>query len=131
MKSYIKPFTVLLLTLAIGLGIGWFASSFYYKNRVKQLTRLTKQEGFIRHHFEMLQINETQQQQIKPILQKYYTRLELHRASIRKELDSMRTEIKPYLTEEQIKALQHMRRHRGKRGKPDEAPPSGQNAVLE
>jgi len=133
MKSQIKPIIILLLTLIIGFGLGIFASGYFFKQRVDRFTRVARKEGFIRHHFEILEATETQQTTLRPILEKHYQALQGHRDAIRNQIDSMRKDIQPYLTDEQIKKLKE-RKRRKRPGKnrprgPHHAPPPGPDAA--
>ncbi len=123
MKSHIKPFIVILMTLVIGFGLGIFTSGYFFKQRVDRFTRVAREEGFIKHHVEMLEATETQQSEIRPILEKHYRVLEEYRNGIRMQFDSMRMELRPYLTEEQLEKMKQRRRKMRRPGKRRKGPP--------
>ncbi|MEZ4825659.1 MAG: hypothetical protein R3C61_05095 [Bacteroidia bacterium] len=120
MYSQIKPITIILLTLAIGFAAGFLTSGYIVKKRFEQMRKIMDDKAHFENYFsEIAKANPAQMEKIKPILEKYHE--EVHAAQrgffsqMRERSDSLRVELRPYLSDEQIEKVIQSMRFRGKR----------------
>lgn len=69
-------------------------------------------------HHNLLDISPDQEEDVNPILESYFEKLEARRRSVSGIMDSMHQELHPYLSEDQVIRLEEMRerwRHRDKK----------------
>lgn len=101
-----KPILVIAGTLLIGFVLGFFVSVYIINHKIKTIMRCTtNKEGFMNRIYERIDASDEQKKQLYPILQKYSKKstecFDKHKIII----DSMRMELKPYLTPEQMQKL--------------------------
>lgn len=108
----IQPYLLILATLLIGLVLGVLLAGRFYAQRVDQLARMGRPEGFRMHFIERLELSPEQRAQIEPVLDRYFVKIRNQRRRMRSLHDSLRMEIAPLLTEEQRKAFERQRRFR-------------------
>jgi hypothetical protein len=108
MKAY-KLIIAALLLIAIGFAAGFYAHRQLSVKRIKNVAALRSAYGFEEHLFRIIQPSEEQKAQLRPIVEGYAGQIaENNRQSrlMQKSLvDSMRLEIKPFLTSEQVQQL--------------------------
>jgi hypothetical protein len=101
-----KPALIIIGTLLIGFVLGYFVSGTVTHHKIKSYMRVTEKEGFVNMIYDRIDPSDAQKEQLYPILHKYSqksnTCLERHKMVI----DSLRTELEPYLTPEQMKKLE-------------------------
>lgn len=110
MNSRYKSFIIILTTLFIGFGAGFLTSGTLYKNRLNHYRGfLNNQEKFKQNIGEILKADQGQMEQIQPILDKHFPAIMETRKKcgqeIKIKMDSLRNELKPILSEEQIQIL--------------------------
>lgn len=113
MKTKTKSIVVILLTLFIGILLGFLLHSNIMKMRYEQMSELRKPGGLINRMESIIDLSEEQKANIEPILKKHENRFRLFRSEAVSQLDSMRREIKQFLTEDQIKELESFFMNRG------------------
>lgn len=115
-----KPILVLAGTLLIGFVLGFFASGYITHHKIKSFMSHTDKEGFVSMIYERIDATEEQKKQLAPILQKYSEKrtgcLVRHKTII----DSMRTELEPYLTSKQKQKLEKIMGYKGENCSPKE-----------
>ena len=130
MNSRIKPIIIIFTTLFIGFGAGFLTSGMVARYRLDHFKGfMAKEEVFERNMGKMINASPEQMDSIRPILRKHFpgiheTQKEFGRA-MRSKMDSLRTDLKPYLNEEQIELLLRrppFRRPKGRR-RPGGPPP--------
>jgi len=101
-----KPVLILAVTLIIGFVLGFFVSGSVTHHKIQSYMRVTEKEGFVNMIYERIEPSDAQKEQLYPILQKYSqksnTCLERHKVVI----DSLRTELEPFLTTGQMQRLE-------------------------
>lgn len=114
-----KPVLILAGTLIIGFILGFFVSGSVTHHKIQSYMRVTEKEGFVNMIYERIDPSDKQKEQLYPILQKYSqksnTCLEMHKLVI----DSLRTELEPYLTAGQMHKLEKCIGCRGHVCKPE------------
>ncbi|NWF90826.1 MAG: hypothetical protein HXY50_15380 [Ignavibacteriaceae bacterium] len=112
MKTYIKTILLFLLTLAIGIGIGFQISEIIVKKQQEQWKEYFQPEGFVKFYEEIIKPDEKQKRLLKPLLLKYHEKISSLVTGGFKQMDSLkdslRIELKPYLTKEQLHRFDEM-----------------------
>ncbi|MDZ7723334.1 MAG: hypothetical protein U5R06_11155 [candidate division KSB1 bacterium] len=133
MKKQSKSTLILIVTLLIGMAIGVLGYRVYMLQRIREFKDHRADLMFEKLFARVVQPTPEQADTLRVIWQKYREQLESNHKQVLKEtktiLDSMFKEMRPLLTEEQIKRLKE-RRHRDKRPhfhnrKPRPEPDSG------
>jgi len=106
MKTKTKTTLVILSTLIIGIIFGFLLHANIMKFRFEQMSELRKPGGLIKKMENIIDLNEKQKSKIEPILRKHEDHFRKFRNEALNQLDSLRIEIKQYLTEEQIEKLE-------------------------
>ncbi|MDX2247630.1 MAG: hypothetical protein SF052_12675 [Bacteroidia bacterium] len=136
MDPRIKPILIILLTLVIGFAAGFISSGWIVKKRFENMRKIMDDQAHFENFFSQIaQADPEQMAKIRPILEKYHEEVRQSQriffTQMRERSDSLRLQLKPYLTEEQIeKVIQEMkfrgrkRNHRQPEGlRPPEGPP--------
>ena len=131
MTIRMKSLLILLATLAVGVVLGWLASNLWHDyQRLKRFEKIHvrgRPFGLHERMERLLRPTEAQRDTLRAILDKYHQRF-VQRQQAEREffstmLDSMTEELRPILTEEQIKRLE--RRRYLMRPGPSDMPPMG------
>ena len=134
----IKGILTVIGLLALGFIGGFFTHRQVTIQRVEKIREIGQPRGFQRHLLDFIEPDAAQREQLEPIIRRYAGRMgeqwKTHRQERRALVDAMHEEIKPLLSEEQLKKLDEFsRRVRGRRdrnGKPRmpqrERAPSGE-----
>ena len=125
MFQRIKPTIILLTTLLIGFLLGIGSARFMFFKRVEDFREENRNRGFIELHHNLLHISAEQEEEINPILESYFEKLEARRRSVRSIMDSMHQELRPHLSEEQVARLEKMRERAKRRNKKRRHGPMG------
>jgi hypothetical protein len=110
MKTKLKPFLILLVTLLIGIAIGFEISEIMIKMRFDEMKAFREPKSFVNIFEDIIRPDKNQKTVIDSILLKYHVKME----SVTKKgmsevsgiMDSMKVELKPVLNQEQIKRLE-------------------------
>lgn len=106
LKTYLKTILFFLLTLFVGIGIGFEISEIIVKKQQDQWKEYFQPNGFVKFYEEIIKPNEKQKQLIKPLLLKYHSKINSvfmnGFKSVDMVKDSLRLELKNYLTKEQM-----------------------------
>ncbi len=120
MNAKWKTFGSLLLMLIIGYLIGTFVTSTVSQRHYDQISRMRYRDGFFRLFDRYLDLNKEQTVVIEEVLNRHHERFiqvnEKHIAAIKSVLDSLKTDIKPHLTDDQIKRLDQLMTQGHQRG---------------
>jgi uncharacterized protein YneF (UPF0154 family) len=96
--------------VAIGFTGGIFFHRMITTKKIAEARHITREEGFVHHLMQQIEADNTQQQQIEPILRKYGRQIHrIHVEGIEKRIalvDTMLLEIQPLLTLEQQQLIQ-------------------------
>jgi hypothetical protein len=109
MKAY-KIITAALLLIAIGFTAGFYTHRHLSVQRIKKVASMRSAYGFEETLFRLIQPTEEQAAQMRPIVEGYAEQIaENSRQSRQRQralVDSMRQEIKPFLSPEQGERLE-------------------------
>ncbi len=104
-----KAIILVLLTLVIGFFLGMLTSATIRHHRMKSLRVYSSEQRFREGFYSSINPTDSQKVSIDAILNKYAAENRLLVVNFRKEMevmmDSMKMEIEPLLTEEQLKNL--------------------------
>jgi hypothetical protein len=121
MKKTITYSSIIIATLLIGFIIGFLVNGRVTRHKIKKMRSEFTGQGFNRQFMRVLKPSPEQMEQLKPILKDYAQK---HRETIeslhgeQEELfQGFKSEVEPYLTEEQIQRLEKM--HKKRKGKFD------------
>ncbi len=96
--------------VAIGFVGGIVFHRMMTTKKIAEARQITREEGFVHHLMQQIEADESQQQQIEPILRKYGRQMHrIHVEGIEKRIalvDTMLLEIQPLLTFEQQQLIQ-------------------------
>jgi hypothetical protein len=110
MKAPVKSTIIIVVTLLIGIAIGFQISEMTLKNHFKKMSEFRKPEGFVRFFEDVIKPDEKQKKIIEPIILKYHQLTDsVAKSSFRNLgmlLDSLKQELKPELSVEQNKNLE-------------------------
>lgn len=99
--------------------MGFLISGRMTKSRIDRMHSYYTEQGFHREFVRRLDLSSEQLESLQPILQKYAEQnrelLDTHRKHQAESFENLKTEIKPFLTPEQIKRMEVMQ-ERWKRG---------------
>jgi len=104
-----KAVIILIGTLLLGVILGSMGNRFIVQNRFERMARMRQQEGFVRMFEFMIDPSDAQTDTVRTILRKHHQRFRDinmgHMENVRSVMDSMRKDLQPYLTDEQIARL--------------------------
>ncbi|MBN1543663.1 hypothetical protein JW992_16085 [candidate division KSB1 bacterium] len=125
-----KSLSILLVTLLIGGVIGFFTGRLFWATSPEQqkIGRLGDAGAFMRMSEALVDPTDAQRDTIRAISKRYFSQLQetslRHRTELRAIVDSMRTEMEPVLTPEQLEKIKH-HREQFKRERMDRHHPEG------
>jgi hypothetical protein len=106
MKPSIKFSLILIITLIIGIAIGFEISEISIKNRFERPENFRRPEGFLKIFGDIIKPEKDQKPVVDSILLKYHTRIEQHAQNsfmeISKQIDSMKIDLGKVLNKEQM-----------------------------
>ncbi|MGD8778313.1 MAG: hypothetical protein PVH88_05055 [Ignavibacteria bacterium] len=109
MKLKTKSILAIIGTLLIGFVLGFMSNIFFVKSRFNEVRDYHKKGRMIDYFIRKLDLNDEQQLLIEPVLKKYNAKLKKNseetKIKIIELMDSLKTELEPFLTEEQMEAL--------------------------
>lgn len=142
MKTRSKSIIIILVTLLIGIAIGFEISEIMIKQRFNEFRRIREPKGFISIFDRIIKPDEKQKPIIDSIILKHHEHvseiMSASRAQLDKQMDSLKISLKPYLTQVQMdrfnseitkmkKGFQLFRRRvpppDGRQGPPPQGPP--------
>lgn len=107
MKPKTKSILIILVTLVIGIAIGFEISEIFAEKRFENFRRIREPKGFVRIFDEIIKPDKTQKPVIDSIVLKHHaqvdTLISLGRQQLQRQMDSLRIALKPHLTDEQMK----------------------------
>lgn len=125
MKAKTKSFIIILVTLVIGIAIGFEISEILIKKRFDEFKKVGAPRGFVDMFENIIKPDNIQKPAIDSILLRFHKGVEKIRtasmAQMDKRIDSLITELKPHLTKEQIERFNN-EMMRIKRGGPQPLP---------
>ena len=108
-----RSLLLLILILIIGFILGFLSSSVIRENKAREYRSYSSYESFRNHSLEKLQPSEEQKLKILPIIEEYSKKNQELKVNYRKDFRSLmkefREELKPFLTEEQLNAMESRR----------------------
>jgi hypothetical protein len=120
-KTRTKSLFIILITLIIGIAIGFEVSEILIKKRFEEVRSVRDPKGFVNMFENLIKPDEKQKPVVDSILLKHHERINeimtANRQLMDKQIDSLRIVLKPYLTNEQVEHLnaEIMRMRRGPR----------------
>lgn len=124
-----KPYLILLLTLILGIAIGFLGSGLVVRNKIQDLRKMKTREGMAQVLERMLDLEEAQIPQVRPVLEEHALRMrdlwDKHRDERRVEIDKLFEALQPVLTEEQLIELRASTRRMINGGQRGGRPPEG------
>ena len=110
----LKTILAILGILSIGFTGGFFTHRYAAKQTIDKVRQLSFAKGFQNRLLEKIEVSDEQRAQIDPIVKEYGGKMaqlvQESRMKRKKLVDNMHEEIKPYLSEEQIKKLEEFYR---------------------
>jgi len=110
MKTPVKTIALFLVTLLIGMGIGFELSELILKRHFAQMQEWRRPEGFVKFYEDIIHPDENQKKIIEPILLKYHKRLDsLTTIGFQYYIstkDSIKAELFLHITSQQKQALE-------------------------
>ncbi len=104
-----NPYLLLLLTLVLGIAIGFLGSGLLVRNKIKELRKMQTREGISHSMEQALNLSEAQIPLVRPVLEEYALRmrdlLQEHRIERREEIDRLFEALEPVLDEGQLQEL--------------------------
>ena len=115
-KNQIKASILLIVTLLLGLILGGLGSQYLIENRFEQMAKMRYPEGFVNVFEQIIDSKGTEADTVRVILREHHIKfMELnnqHLENIESMIDSMRNDLEPFLTEEQIEHISKRMEHR-------------------
>jgi hypothetical protein len=112
MKTKSKTVLIVVSTLVVGFALGSFSTVLYlgYKKRSRYERTVTNKDKILLHLERILNLSESQIEQITPILDQYRKNMFRIKSTVQQDIlassDSLKTQLAPYLSEEQKKLLE-------------------------
>lgn len=107
LKANTKSFIIILVTLLLGIAIGFEINEILLKKKFEKFRDIRKPKGFIGMFEEIIQPDNEQKPKIESILMNFHKKTESimsgARSEMNLELDSLRMELVPILNKEQLK----------------------------
>ena len=104
-----KPYLILLLTLALGIAIGFLGSGLLVRNKIQDLKNMQTREGMALSLERSLELSEAQIPLVRPVLEEHALRMrdlfQEHRRARRTEIDKLFEALEPVLNDEQLQQL--------------------------
>lgn len=105
-KSKTKSILILLVTLILGIVIGFQINEILIKRRFEEMRAAGRPGSFIKLFENILQPNEKQKVLLDPIFIKYQEKIDNvisnNRLQVDAQMDSLTNELKPILTQDQL-----------------------------
>jgi hypothetical protein len=134
MKAPLKSTLIIVVTLLIGIAIGFQISEMTLKSQFRKMSEFRQPQGFLNFFEEVIKPGPEQKKIIEPIILKYHNITDsVARSSFKKFgslLDSMQVELKPNLTGEQNKNLAKRLSEMRNMGKKDGEPGPRHNLLI-
>ncbi|RMG56815.1 MAG: hypothetical protein D6722_25790 [Bacteroidetes bacterium] len=133
MNTKIKALLLIGLTLLIGFGAGFLANGWYVRQRFEKARTMARNpDDFMARLERDLNLDAETLEAIRPIFRTHHERMrdlsDGFRQDVREEMDQLRRELAPHLTQDQIELLNRrilMRRGGGPGPHPGPRPPEG------
>ncbi|MBU0559897.1 MAG: hypothetical protein KJ799_18165 [Bacteroidetes bacterium] len=104
-----KATVIIIITLLVGFALGFFTHVLLMENRLNDISGLRKRGGITRHFLNRLEVSDEKKDTIRTIIRQYEEKFKSHSESSRAEMkylmDSLKSELQPFLTEEQLRIL--------------------------
>jgi hypothetical protein len=114
MKTTVKYTSIIVITLLIGFAIGFLVNGRMTRAKISRWKSVNTEKGFHREFVRALDPTPEQMEKVKPILKKYgdlnRNLMNENRSEQKKLFTEMQNELKPFLTAEQIKRLERMKK---------------------
>jgi len=105
-KSKTKSILILLVTLILGIVIGFQINEILIKKRFEEMRAAGRPGSFIKLFENILQPNENQKVLLEPVFIKYQEKMDniisKSRLQVEAQMDSLTNELKPILTQDQL-----------------------------
>ncbi|MDD5675605.1 MAG: hypothetical protein PHC61_15655 [Chitinivibrionales bacterium] len=109
MRTKVKFSALLLVTLGLGIVIGFLGNGIFVREHFRNLEKMRQGDRVVGMIEQQLKLTPLQKEQVEPVLQKYGRKLRSIHRNFHRELtgtlDSLRNEVGPYLTAEQKRRL--------------------------
>ena len=106
MKNQYKSVLILVITLFIGMILGALIHGAFMQNRIKDMAfRMRAPFGLLRILEDVVDLDESQQEAVHEVLKRHQERMSRSRREVRTMMDSLRKELEPILTQEQLERL--------------------------
>lgn len=123
MKPTVKSSIILIVTLLIGIAIGYELNGMLFRYRFDAPKMMRRPEGFVNHFENIIKPDEAQKKKLRETILKYHTRIEdvsnKNMQRVGQLIDSMNTELRSQLTKEQAARLDGMIQNMKKFPPPD------------
>lgn len=113
LQSKSKSIIIIVSTLILGVIIGLTSARFFIHHRIDRLAEMRHVDGFINVMENIIKPSEDQAGKIRKIIANHHKRVsefrEQHIVDLQVIMDSLKTDLKPYLTDEQLERFEKMR----------------------
>lgn len=120
MKTSVKSTIIIIVTLLIGMAIGFEFNEIVFRGHFKKIRDFRRPAGFMNFFEDVIKPDEKQKKEIEPIIMKYHQRTESVVQNSFKQvdliMDSLKAELKPKISAEQYKRLEERFERMKKRG---------------
>ncbi|MFA8299163.1 MAG: hypothetical protein ACEPOV_03290 [Hyphomicrobiales bacterium] len=117
----IKIWISLIITLIIGILLGFVISRGIFINRFERSLKGATPQGFVNRFYRIIRPTDNQRSKIDPVLNKYGQRIDDltfdYKGDIKETMDSFEKEVKPLLTPAQYERIIMEKYKRGRRRK--------------
>lgn len=115
-KSILKTFIILI----IGIVIGVLAGGMFTMHQIHRANNMRSEHGFVNEVSRLLDLSQAQLDSISPIIKDFARLNHLRHDSLRiqekRAYDNLRTNLEPYLSEQELKKLRRLFRPKGPKG---------------
>jgi hypothetical protein len=107
MKTQTKLISMLIVTLLIGMVLGFIGHGIFFRDQFKRRAqRMRTPEGFMERFEQVIQPTDEQRTEIRKILQRHYERMMQQQNAFRESMDTFKKDLDSLLTSEQRERLQ-------------------------
>lgn len=109
MNTKIKSVSVLLVTLLLGMFLGFLIKSWIVEDRFERMGKIYRPGGLMNVLQENIDLSEQQKSELQPLVEYYHKKMTTisfeQREKVKELIDSLKNEIKEILTDDQFEKL--------------------------
>jgi len=109
LQIQIKSTIIIITVLLLGILLGSLSVRFFIHQRISDFQGMHKKAGFVHFMERVIDPDKAQAEEVRKILQTHFDHFsqlgERHRREVKALMDSLKTELEPYLTPDQLERL--------------------------